>query len=360
MQAASKSRRFGAMSKLTGGTQWSPSPMIDGEDAARRDFTMNALYADRRRAGDGFFRRYRGMRSVGRVRFIGDPATRIAEDALRILRFFRFYAYYGRGPLDPDGHTACARLATAIDNLSGERVRDELVKLLAAPDPAPVWREMEAAGIAARVARQGFVRRHAGEDRRFGDSPRYSGRCVAPPRGAFRTGPVVLGSSALKGPAEAFQPRRRASVGDFDDGPQVASVAERRFGQALYRFPPGRVRDAAMLAHVRTGVPNIPTLKDFLVFIDGWREPRFPLTGDDVLARGVPASAMLGVKLAEVEDWWRAADFSAQPRCVPCRTGQASQGHVTSGGSDIRIASTLPPVFSPNVVPRSWSRLNST
>ena len=106
------------------------------EDAARRDFTMNALYAE----ADG-----RLVDPLGglpdliarHLRFVGDAEARIREDHLRILRFFRFHAWYGRGPLDTEGLAACARLAEGVERLSGERVGSEMKRLLAAPDPGP-------------------------------------------------------------------------------------------------------------------------------------------------------------------------------------------------------------------------------
>lgn len=123
------------------------------EDAERRDFTINALYADARGKvldplGDGL-----ADLTARRVRFIGDPHDRIAEDYLRILRFFRFHAHYAdpAGGMDADGLAACAEMADGLDGLSRERVGAEMVKLLAAPDPAPAVAAMVQAGILARV-----------------------------------------------------------------------------------------------------------------------------------------------------------------------------------------------------------------
>ena len=121
------------------------------EDAARRDFTMNALYAE----GDG-----RLVDPLGglpdllarRLRFVGEPEARIREDHLRILRFFRFHAWYGRGALDAGGLAACARLAEGVEALSGERVGSEMKRLLAAPDPGPSLLAMAEAGVLGRVA----------------------------------------------------------------------------------------------------------------------------------------------------------------------------------------------------------------
>ncbi|WP_373355459.1 CCA tRNA nucleotidyltransferase [Pseudoroseicyclus sp. CXY001] len=122
------------------------------EDAARRDFTMNALYA----APDGALLDPLGglpdLRA-GRVRFIGAPEARIAEDGLRILRFFRFTAWYGAPEegIDAEGLAACAAAGEALEGLSRERIGHEMVRLLEAPDPAPAVASMQAAGLLARV-----------------------------------------------------------------------------------------------------------------------------------------------------------------------------------------------------------------
>jgi poly(A) polymerase len=119
-------------------------------DAARRDFTMNALYAT---AEGAVVDPLGGLPDLlaRRVRFVGEPAARIREDFLRILRFFRFQAWYGGGDIDAEGLAACAALAGGIDGLSRERVGAEMRKLLSAPDPAPAVAAMAAAGVLARV-----------------------------------------------------------------------------------------------------------------------------------------------------------------------------------------------------------------
>lgn len=122
------------------------------EDARRRDFTMNALYAD---ATGQVIDPLGGIGDLEsrRVRFIEDAPTRIREDYLRILRFFRFHAWFGdpEGGLDPDGLAACAELADGMSRLSKERVGAEMLKLLAAPDPAPSVAAMQSAGVLAQV-----------------------------------------------------------------------------------------------------------------------------------------------------------------------------------------------------------------
>lgn len=122
------------------------------EDAARRDFTMNALYAD---ADGTVIDPLGGLPDLlaRRVRFVGDPAQRIAEDSLRILRFFRFFAWYGNPDegIDPESLAACTELQAGLERLSRERVGAELRRLLAAPDPTPSVATMAATGILAQL-----------------------------------------------------------------------------------------------------------------------------------------------------------------------------------------------------------------
>lgn len=123
------------------------------EDAARRDFTMNALYADAR--GTVADPLGSGLADLAgrRLRFIGEAEARIREDYLRILRFFRFHAWYGdtEGGIDADGLAACAELAEGLKGLSRERVGAEMLKLMAAPDPAPSVASMAMSGVLMRV-----------------------------------------------------------------------------------------------------------------------------------------------------------------------------------------------------------------
>ena len=120
------------------------------EDASRRDFRLNAIYADT----DGrLFDPVGGIADAleGRVRFIGEPQARIEEDYLRILRFYRFHAWYGRTPLDADGHAASSRLRAGLRQLSAERVWSELKKLLSAPDPRAVLEAMQEGNVLNEV-----------------------------------------------------------------------------------------------------------------------------------------------------------------------------------------------------------------
>jgi poly(A) polymerase len=278
------------------------------QDAARRDFTMNALYADRDGAITDFFGGEADAKA-GRVRFIGEPAQRIAEDALRILRFFRFHAWYGRGPLDPNGLAACVRLAGMIDRLSGERIRVELFKTLAAPDPGAAWTAMIDAGVMAHAIPAAV---HV---------DRLSGM-VALEQALGLTADPVRRLAALTGAASAellvslkdrlkLSNRDEAHLRSFDGlAGRTEFVERRKFGRALYGAEPVWVRDTAMLAQVGTGTPNAETLAGLSRFIEGWAEPKFPLTGADLKQAGIAPGPNMGRMLVELESWWIEADFA--------------------------------------------------
>jgi poly(A) polymerase len=277
------------------------------EDAARRDFTMNALYADRDGAVTDFFGGEADARA-GRVRFIGVPAERIAEDALRILRFFRFHAWYGRDAPDRDGLSACSAMAAMVDRLSGERLRVEIFKTLSSPDPAPVWRTMIGAGIMAYVLPDAT---HIDALSGMVTLEHYLGLPADPIRRlAALLGPLPAGrldwiKDRLK-PANRDDDHLRSRAKLVH---RVDLVSRHAFGQALYGAQPPWLRDAAMLAHIDSGQPDGATLAEFCRFAAGWTEPRFPLKGADLLATGIEPGPGMGRSLAELEAWWVAADF---------------------------------------------------
>jgi len=139
---------FGRRAVVAYTTNWA-------EDAARRDFTINALYADQ----DGVvFDYFDGLADLAarRVRFVGDATTRIREDYLRILRLFRFHAWYGRGEFDEEALAAATAEKAGLKLLSGERVQKEMLRLLEASDPSPALEQMERAKILAQILPAGF------------------------------------------------------------------------------------------------------------------------------------------------------------------------------------------------------------
>ncbi|WP_293827946.1 CCA tRNA nucleotidyltransferase [uncultured Brevundimonas sp.] len=246
------------------------------EDAARRDFRLNALYADAE--GRVFDPTGGGLddAAAGRIVFVGQAETRIREDYLRILRFFRFYAWYGRGAPDATGLAACAALKAGMAQLSAERVSKELLKLLAAPDPRPAVWAMDEAGVLAQVLPQ------------VQPLTLFQALCEV-------TDDAVLRLSALlpadAGAAAASAARLRLSNADRDrliaavaEGPVVApDMAPAQARAALYRL--GRVA------------------------FEDWTPPRPPVNGRDLARLGVPPGPETGRLLKAFEDGWIADDF---------------------------------------------------
>jgi poly(A) polymerase len=273
-------------------------------DAARRDFTINALYAD---ADGTLYDPTGGLADLdaGRVRFVGRASVRIAEDRLRLLRFFRFHAYYGRGDPDAEGLAACSAAAAGLDNLSGERVSGELLRLLDAADPAPVVAIMARAGILEHViGTQGNARRLAklvALERKSGGDALRRLAALLPADAAFSEGLAArlrLSNAerdrllALAAPAAPIDP-----AGD--------ARAQRR---AIYRLGGALYGDLVLLAWAGGVIADGQAMLDRAT---AWPAPKFPLHGADVLALGVPSGRTVGTLLSQVESWWEAGDFQA-------------------------------------------------
>jgi len=290
-------------------------------DAARRDFTMNALFCD----PDGTLYDPTGGRAdldAGRVRFVGDPLARIEEDVLRLLRFFRFHGWYGKGAPDAAALDACRALAPGLAGLSAERVWSELHRLLAAPDPAAVLRLMADNAILPHVL--------AEADR----IPRLAALTALEDRLGLAPDPLRRLAAAISSDGDgALAKRLRLSRADGkrlgalaapDIRPDPAAArAERR--EALYRLGADMFRDLVLIGWAdRVGDDA------------GWRalwalpetDPvaKFPLSGRDALAAGVPKGRRVGALLAEVEAWWIEGGFSAgRTACLARLKGLAAE-----------------------------------
>ena len=281
------------------------------EDAGRRDFTFNALYATQ----DGAVIDLTGGLDdlkARKVRFIGEAKQRIAEDYLRILRFFRFHAWYGKGEMDPAGLSACAEARDGIATLSGERIHDELLKLLAAPDPVPVLRAMAATGIMGEVLPGAL------------DIERLARLVELEETHLFRDADPLLRLAALiaGGPPERRQglARRlrfsnaesaRLVAIDRSDVKIISYLSIREVRRALYRLSPDAFKDKVMLGWAADRKQsNAPQWRALLALADSWQRPEMPLTGHEVLAAGVPNGPDVGRVMAEVEDWWIDSDFT--------------------------------------------------
>ena len=278
------------------------------EDASRRDFTINAMYA----SADGeIFDYATGVEDLiaGRVRFVGDAHTRIAEDYLRVLRLFRFHAWYGKGDIDPDGLRAAAEARAMLKTLSAERVAKELLRLLEAVNPAPVLRMMAATGILSELL-PGALQLSRLERLVEIDADEMS------PRDAVRRLAALLPDAATaRAAADALKLSNadRARLEQALDGePIAAPLAARSARILLYRLGPARFRDKLWLAWAdapRRG--NAIQWRMLLDMADNYQRPRFPLTGLDVMQAGVPEGPDVGRVLAKLEDWWVDGDFAA-------------------------------------------------
>ncbi len=270
-------------------------------DAARRDFTMNALYVDADAALYDYFNGGKDARE-GRVRFIGDAKQRILEDVLRILRFFRFYACLGRGEADPEALAACRELAPLIPRLSIERVARELLKLLAAANPAPALLLMKENGVSAYVLPE------------MGDFSRLEGLRAAEKK--HHVLPLSLTRLAALLPQDrkaaiAAALRLKLSNKDIEMLEALAELpallsrdaGPERLRSLMYDYGQEQVRAGLLL----TGKEIAEALKT----VDAWENPIFPLTGKDLLGVGIPPGPVMGSLLKLTEKWWREGDFRA-------------------------------------------------
>lgn len=283
-------------------------------DASRRDFTMNALYAD---LDGNVFDPLGGAADIAarRVRFIGDANTRIQEDALRILRFYRFHAQIEDGEIDPEGQAACTRQAGRLAALSGERLREEIFKLLAAADPAATWKMMLEAQIletelpalsrwdrlAGLVTVEGVV---AGAD----PLRRLTSLVDAPAHGEELATRLRLSNRD----AGHLRDLITGTVDINPDLPQELWMAR------LYAMGATLWRDRVLLnwadeiAAERTGDRLRVDAWRALVAFPGTRSvPTFPIRGADVIAAGAPAGPEVSLLLKEVEGWWVEGGFEA-------------------------------------------------
>ena len=259
------------------------------EDAARRDFTMNALYAD---ASGAVIDPLGGLTDVlaHRVRFVGDPEHRIREDYLRILRFFRFHAVYGdpKGGFDADGLAACAANSAGIGTLSRERVGGEMRKLLSAADPAPSVASMAQAGVLARVL--------PGADPRS-LAPLIHLEQDVPVR--WRRRLVVLGGEDV---ATALRLSRQEAA----DHRQLTDAIGATHGPAAlgWRLGPDLAGDSVM---ARAAMLEAPLPPDWLAEIARGAATPLPVTAADFMP-GLTGQA-LGARLRAVEERWLASDL---------------------------------------------------
>ncbi|MBL8555705.1 MAG: CCA tRNA nucleotidyltransferase [Phenylobacterium sp.] len=279
------------------------------QDAQRRDFTLNALYA--RRDGSIFDPTGQGVADAraGRIVFVGDPEQRLTEDHLRNLRFFRFHAWFGRGAPDAAALAACAKLKDQIDHLAAERISKELLKLLAADDPRDAVRLMAGAGVLEVILKAPA------------DLDRFDGLVGIEADQLFDCDPTLRLAALLPDDqvaAGGFAGRVRLSNDDRDrilaalaPMPELRSwMSPREIRRAVYAVGQETVRDRAKLAWASApGTAAAMQWRGLIALAESWSPPAMPLTGADVMNAGVPKGPLVGRVLKEVEDWWIDHDF---------------------------------------------------
>ena len=276
-------------------------------DAERRDFTINGLSVD---AGGVVHDHVGGLDDIAakRVRFIGDPDQRIAEDYLRILRFFRIHAAFGAGEPDRAGFLACIRARAGLAALSAERVRMEMMKLMVAEGAAGAIGAMVEGGlllpIFGGVAYTGPFATMIAAERSLGLKPdavrRLGALAVAVSEDARRVAMRLRLSNA--------ETRALDSMGHR--WWRLAGMEEATARRRLYRLGADRYRDRLMLAWARAGgSTNAAQWRELATLPERWSAPKFPLKAADFIARGIAEGPALGQVVALAEDAWLAADF---------------------------------------------------
>lgn len=254
------------------------------QDAARRDFTINALYVDPQSLEiEDFFGGIADLKAR-RVRFIGDALQRIREDHLRILRYFRFQARFGSQPADSEAEQACREMAATLKALSRERIGMETMNLLALPDPAPTVRRMEQLGVLPVIlpeAHPAALAALVAEEQRqaIGPDPLRRLAALLPPDAE------LAGQVAARFRLSGAQKKRLIAAAGRTAPPGDARALAYRLG-----------RDQALDRLLLTGSDASA--------LQGWDIPTFPLKGGDIVAGGIKAGPAVARTLRQVEDRW--------------------------------------------------------
>ncbi|MBP1883505.1 CCA tRNA nucleotidyltransferase [Sinorhizobium mexicanum] len=310
----------GRRAEVAFGTDWRA-------DAERRDFTINALYADSK---GQIIDHVGGLADIESrtLRFIGNAAERVREDYLRILRFFRFFAYYGIGRPDADGLRACAQARAKLSTLSAERVWSETKKLLAADDPGRALLWMRQTGVLTEILP---------ETEKWGIDA-VPGLIAAEKVFSWKPDPLQRLAAIVPPDAERLQAmavRLRLSKAEaayfarFASAPVVpATLADAALDRQLYRAGAEGIttRLRLALASSRRLSENDPSLlgetaafQGLLSRAEKWQRPVFPLTGADVLKAGVAAGPKVGEALSELENFWIERNFTPTRAALAAR-----------------------------------------
>jgi poly(A) polymerase len=311
---------FGRKARVVFGRDWKA-------DAERRDFTINALSV----SADGEVYDYvGGLTDIAarRVRFIGAPERRIAEDYLRILRFFRFHAHFADGAPDAAGLLACIKERAGLDTLSRERVRMEMLKLFVAPRATPTLAVMAESGLLGLVL--GGVPLLAS----FENIVKVEAAVGTAPDAVRRLGALGV---AIREDAERLAQRLRLTNAEaerlnaLDQWWRVAPATDEQPARALlYELGPQAFTDRVLVAWTRSaaGAADAAWLK-LAALPQRWTAPDFPLKAADFMRRGVAAGPALGAALRAAKTAWIAADFPAAAAAIKAIADRATHEVVT-------------------------------
>jgi poly(A) polymerase len=308
---------YGRKARVSFGRDWK-------KDAERRDFTVNALSATR----DGTVHDYTGGLAdleKRRIRFIGDPAARIKEDYLRILRFFRFHAHYGEGLPDHAGLAACIAARAGLETLSRERVRVELLKLLIGRHAVPVLAVMAECGLLISVL--GGVPQLAS----FSNLTKIEHAMGIHPDAVRRLGALAV---FVSDDAQRLTDRLRLTNAEQE---RLVSIGESWHGLTpalsgqlaralLYRLGPDRFTDCVLVAWSRSQAGLVD--KDWRALLElpqQWIIPVFPLKAADFIGRGIEKGPALGAALAAAEEAWIATDFPSDGKALSAIADRATE-----------------------------------
>jgi len=293
------------------------------EDAQRRDFTMNALFLD---AEGRVFDYVEGLPDLeaGRVRFVGDPATRIREDVLRLLRFYRFFAHYGKTAPDGPARIACRILAYLLPNLSGERVAAETLRLLEARDPLPALQFMQEDGVLSALLPEAAGLEKLRNLVALEAQLKIGIKSKPDP---LRRLAALLGRDAdLVASRLKFSSAQRARLIELTATPalDIAANAQAQRG-ALYHLGKETYIDRALLAAAATG--DAKRLKPLLALAKKWKPVEFPLKGRDLTRLGMKPGPELGQLLHALAAWWEAGDFKANRKSCLAEAKRRTKKH---------------------------------
>jgi poly(A) polymerase len=287
-------------------------------DASRRDFTFNALYADT----DGtLYDPFEGRADLaaGRVRFIGDPDQRIAEDRLRVLRFFRFHAWYGRPPVDGAGVAACRRHAGSLAGLSGERVRKELLRTLEASRAPDAVDAMVEAGALDHWLPE------------FAGTPRLQALIDREGKAQEKVDSLRRLAAILPGGANATAIGKRLKLStqealrlDVMLAPEpVIDVAG---GEPAWRRQIYTLGNALYIDRLLLAVDAPGDWRAAAAYARRWTPPELPVGGADALKLGLTPGPKIGKLIGAVERWWIDGDFTAERRACLAQLRKLARG----------------------------------